>query len=78
MLRLAFPAAILTTAVIMTFVNCWLAHLILRRLGVKLPWLRPFRLWRFPWYLAWGYILGARTASANRGAAEGSIWFMWG
>lgn len=78
MLRLAFPAAILTTAVIMTFVNYWLAHLILRRLGVKLPWLRPFRLWRFPWYLAWGYILGQGLPLLTRGAADGNIWFTVG
>ena len=78
MLRLAFPAAILTTAVIMTFANYWLAHLILRRLGVKLPWLRQFRLWRFPWYLAWGYILGQGLPLLARGAPDGNVWFTVG
>ena len=78
MLRLAFPAAILTTAIVVTFVNYWLAHLILRRLGVKLPWLRPFRLWRFPWYLAWGYILGQGLPLLTRGATDGNIWFTVG
>ena len=78
MLRLAFPAAILTTAVIVSFVNYWLAHLILRRLGVKLPWLRPFRFWRFPWYFAWGYILGQGLPLLTRGTGDGSIWFALG
>ena len=40
LLRLALPAALLTTATIMTFANYWLARLILNRVGSKLPWIR--------------------------------------
>lgn len=75
LLKLALPAALLTTAIIMTFVNYWLARLILNRLGAKLPWLKPFRLWRFPWYLAWGYILGQGLLLVTQGQANGNLWF---
>lgn len=57
-LRLTLPVALLSSAIFITFINYWLARLILLRLGVRLPWFRPFQQWRFPWYLAWGYILG--------------------
>ena len=78
LLRLALPAALLTTATIMTFANYWLARLILNRVGSKLPWIRPFRTWRFPWYLAWGYILGQSLLLIGRSATETSIWFALG
>ncbi|NLJ23874.1 MAG: YybS family protein [Firmicutes bacterium] len=75
LLKLALPAALLTTAIIMTFVNYWLARLILNRLGTKLPWLKSFRLWRFPWYLAWGYILGQGLLLVTQGQGNGNLWF---
>jgi len=75
LLKLALPAALLTTAIIMTFVNYWLARLILNRLGTKLPWLKSFRLWRFPWYLAWGYILGQALLLVTQGQGNGNLWF---
>lgn len=78
LLRLALPAALLTTAIIMTFVNYWLARLILNRLGGKLPWLKPFRLWRVPWYLAWGYILGQSLLLVTQGSGNSNIWFVLG
>lgn len=78
LLRLVLPAALLTTATIMTFVNYWLARLVLNRIGAKLPWIRPFRTWRFPWYLAWGYILGQALLLVGRGSADANIWFVLG
>lgn len=78
LLKLALPAALLTTATIMTFVNYWLARLILNRVGAKLPWIKPFRSWRFPWYLAWGYILGHGLLLVSRGTTETTAWFALG
>ncbi|NMB25924.1 MAG: YybS family protein [Firmicutes bacterium] len=78
LLKLALPAALLTTATMMTFVNYWLARLILNRVGAKLPWIKPFRSWRFPWYLAWGYILGHGLLLASRGMTETNVWFALG
>ncbi|NLK08543.1 MAG: YybS family protein [Firmicutes bacterium] len=78
LLRLALPAALLTTATVITFVNYWLARLILNRIGSNLPWIQPFRTWRFPWYLAWGYILGQGLLLLSRGFSATGIWFAVG
>ncbi|MGI6558908.1 MAG: YybS family protein [Limnochordia bacterium] len=56
--RMVLPVTFLLSAIGLTFVDYWLARSILGRLGSKMPWFPPFRSWRFPWYLAWGYILG--------------------
>ncbi|NLN17077.1 MAG: YybS family protein [Firmicutes bacterium] len=56
--RMVMPVTFLLSAILLAFVNYWLARSILGRLGSKIAWFPPFRYWRFPWHLAWGYILG--------------------
>lgn len=58
LVRTVLPVTFLLSAIGLAFVNYWLSRSILGRLGSKIPWFPPFRNWRFPWYLAWGYILG--------------------
>ncbi len=58
-LRMTLPAAVAISGIGLTFVNYALTRMILIRLNVKdLPWFTPFRNWRSPLYLAWGFILG--------------------
>lgn len=56
--RLLFPASLLFSAVVFSFLNYWVVRSVLRRLGDDVDWFPAFDRWRFPWYLAWGYILG--------------------
>lgn len=58
-LKMTLPAALLMSGVGLTFANFGLTRMILKRLNAKdLPWFSPFKTWRAPWYLAWGFILG--------------------
>lgn len=56
-MRMVLPSTLLMSAVVLSFVNFALTRLVLRRIGSRdIPWFTPFKNWRYPWYLAWGYI----------------------
>lgn len=52
------PASLSLFCLIMGLVNFWLTSRILRKLGFEVPHLPEFSQWQWPWYFAWGYILG--------------------
>jgi uncharacterized protein YybS (DUF2232 family) len=58
LMKIVLPVTLLLSAIALAFVNFLLSRLILQRLGSTVSWFPPFAYWRFPWYLAWGYILG--------------------
>jgi uncharacterized protein YybS (DUF2232 family) len=58
MMKRVLPATFLLSALLLAFLNFWLTRLILGRLGHEIGWFPPFAQWKFPWYTAWGYILG--------------------
>lgn len=57
MIRRAFPAMLIATAMLVTAVNYIVASLIMRRLRYDIPALPPFREWHFPWWSLWGIII---------------------
>lgn len=52
------PAFLILLCLIVGGVNFWLTSRILRKLEFEVPQLPEFSCWQWPWYLAWGYILG--------------------
>lgn len=52
------PAAIIIFSLWVSFLYLSLSGLVLRKLGIGTLIFPAFRLWQFPWYFAWGYIIG--------------------
>lgn len=54
MLKLIYPAAVLSGAVFYTFFNMWGIQRVLRALHIDTPWFPPLRTWRVPvpWAIA--------------------------
>lgn len=59
MLRVVYPAALISGAVFYTFFNMWGIQRVLRALKIDTPWFPPLRTWRLPapWAIAFLVIL---------------------
>jgi uncharacterized protein YybS (DUF2232 family) len=66
MLVLIIPALVALYSISSAFLNYIIAQKILTKLKVPVPQLLPFREWRLPWWLIWGFIagLGANLAGS--------------
>lgn len=53
-----FPSALALLALWITAINFLVTSALLRKAGFSFLSLPPIQDWRFPWYLAWGYLLG--------------------
>lgn len=56
--RTVLPSMMALSALVLSVLEYWLTGRWLLRLGEAIPWFPPLARWRFPWYLAWGYIIG--------------------
>lgn len=65
-IRTLFPGGLVVTTGLWSLTVQWLAGRWLQALGRPLRPGRPFVRWRFPWLLAWGYILGQLLLLAVR------------
>ena len=52
----ALPAVLSASALLMAFLNYFIAGKLLGRLGYVIPPLPVFSRWRAPWIMSWGYI----------------------
>jgi len=65
--KIVLPATLVLSSVLNTFLNLWVARLVLNRLGYKTDPLPGFRDWSFPWYLALFFVAGtALNATQSR------------
>lgn len=64
-LRQIYPGLLVISAMLITAVDFWLIRTILGRMGEKVSNFSPFRLWRFPWPLALGFIFGRALVLAE-------------
>lgn len=71
-LRQIYPGLVVISAILITAVDFWLVRAILGRMGEKVSNFPPFRVWRFPWPLALGFIFGRALVLAEPWA--GSQW----
>lgn len=56
------PSIVVLFSTWVAFLNYAVSTYVLKRLSLKFVSLPSFKDWRFPWYLAWGYILGLAGA----------------
>lgn len=56
-IRTVFPAMTAMSALMITFVNMFGIHTVLRRQGEQSLWFRPFRYWRLPVGFALAYVI---------------------
>ncbi|NLK00215.1 MAG: YybS family protein [Clostridia bacterium] len=56
------PSMTVITAMISAFLNFIISRGFLRRLGVDISELPPFRSWRVPWFTSWGIVFGLGLA----------------
>lgn len=57
---LILPLGLAASAVLQAYINLFLVRLLVRRLPSMpgdVPWVPPFRSWKWPWYFVWGFIL---------------------
>lgn len=52
----ALPAILIASAILVAFINYFIAGKLLGRLGYVAPPLPVFSRWRAPWIMSWGYI----------------------
>jgi len=57
-LGLLIPAFFVLWALATAFLNYLIAQIVLLRLKIKIVPLPPFREWRLPWWIIWGFIVG--------------------
>ncbi|MDD2211744.1 MAG: YybS family protein [Clostridia bacterium] len=57
-LGLLIPAFLVLWALATAFLNYLIAQIVLLRLKIKIVPLPPFREWRLPWWVIWGFIVG--------------------
>lgn len=57
-ITLVIPALLVIWALSTAILNYLLAQVVLVRLKIEIPVLSPFREWRLPWWIIWGFIMG--------------------
>ncbi len=92
MARLIYPSMLALSTGGITLVDYWIVSRWLHRLGKEVPAFPPFARWRFPWYVAWFFIIGSglslfpdifaaafwRALAANLQVVAGCIFFVQG